>query len=247
MTVAGVLKEVAARAKESGASGCCMKLLLGDRVLASHLVLRDLDLEDGCALQLLKYQVRSFAPVSPEAFAPGLPEVTVKTLLMGDSGAGKSQLINRFVRGEFAHDFITTIGVDFAMKRLAVDDHQGLRMQIWDTAGQERLGTVTPSLFRGADACLLVFNMADRTSFHNIPSWKQKLDQFGSDSLMQCLVLVGTGADRGDRQVSEEEALTLAEELGCSYHEVSSKTGEGVSEAFYAVANWYFDQFEART
>ncbi|CAE8734346.1 unnamed protein product [Polarella glacialis] len=247
MTVAGVLTEVAARAKESGAPGCCMKLLLGDRVLASHLVLRDLDLEDGCALQLVKSQVRSFAPASPEAFAPASPEMMVKTMLTGDSGTGKSQLMNRFVRGQFTHEFISTLGADFLTKLLVVDNHQVFRMQIWDMSGLECFQTITCSYFREAGACLLVFNIADRNSFHHIPSWKQQLEEFGSESLMQCLVLVGTGADRGDRQVSEEEAWTLADELGCSYHEVSSKTGECVSEAFFAVADKYLNQSEART
>lgn len=60
-----------------------------------------------------------------------------KIVMIGDSGVGKSQLLNRFARNEFNAKSKATIGVEFQTKTVLMD-HKVVRSQIWDTAGQER-------------------------------------------------------------------------------------------------------------
>lgn len=60
-----------------------------------------------------------------------------KIVMTGDSGVGKSQLLNRFVKNEFHMKSKPTIGVEF-LTRTVVMDHKLVKAQIWDTAGQER-------------------------------------------------------------------------------------------------------------
>nr|AFK36968.1 unknown [Lotus japonicus] len=60
-----------------------------------------------------------------------------KVVMVGDSGVGKSQLLNRFVRNEFQMKSKATIGVEFLTKTVVMD-HKVVKAQIWDTAGQER-------------------------------------------------------------------------------------------------------------
>ncbi|KAI7730971.1 hypothetical protein M8C21_006820, partial [Ambrosia artemisiifolia] len=59
-----------------------------------------------------------------------------KVVLIGDSGVGKSNLLSRFSKNEFRHDFKSTVGVDYATRIIQVDDRI-IKGQIWDTAGQE--------------------------------------------------------------------------------------------------------------
>ncbi|MCI00714.1 ras-related protein RABA4c-like [Trifolium medium] len=61
-----------------------------------------------------------------------------KIVMIGDSGVGKSQLLNRFVRNEFHLKSKATIGVEFLTKTVLMD-HKLVKAQIWDTAGQERI------------------------------------------------------------------------------------------------------------
>ncbi|KAL6512809.1 Ras-related protein RABA4d [Orobanche minor] len=60
-----------------------------------------------------------------------------KTVLIGDSAVGKSQLLARFARSEFNLDSKATIGVEFQTRTVMIDQ-KTVKAQIWDTAGQER-------------------------------------------------------------------------------------------------------------
>lgn len=58
------------------------------------------------------------------------------------AGVGKSCLLLRFSEDSFTSSFITTIGIDFKIKKVFLDN-KWVKLQIWDTAGQERFRTIT--------------------------------------------------------------------------------------------------------
>ena len=60
-----------------------------------------------------------------------------KTVLVGDSAVGKSNLLWRIAGGEFRLDSKPTIGVEFAYRDVKVGGSL-VKAQLWDTAGQER-------------------------------------------------------------------------------------------------------------
>ena len=68
----------------------------------------------------------------------------IKLLLIGDSGVGKSCLLLRFSDDAFNTSFITTIGIDFKIRTVEIDNKR-CKLQIWDTAGQERFRALPPT------------------------------------------------------------------------------------------------------
>ena len=76
---------------------------------------------------------------------PKKHDLLVKLLLIGDSGVGKSCLLLRYSDESFTSSFITTIGIDFKVKTITVDQKR-IKLQIWDTAGQERFRTITTGI-----------------------------------------------------------------------------------------------------
>ena len=92
---------------------------------------------------------------------------TLKIVILGDSGVGKTSLMNRFSTGKFTGQYKATIGADFLSKDnvIVTDNFLGQRhlvtLQIWDTAGQERFQSLGVGFYRGADACLLVYDITD--------------------------------------------------------------------------------------
>lgn len=97
----------------------------------------------------------------------------LKIVILGESGVGKTSLMERFVEHTFSQQYKATIGADFFPKDVIIDDKQ-VNLQIWDTAGQERYQSLGSAFYRGADACVLVYDMTDARSFEALDSWRDE-------------------------------------------------------------------------
>ena len=73
-----------------------------------------------------------------------------QVIILGDSGVGKTSLMNQYVNKKFSASYKATIGADFLTKEVLVDDRL-VTMQLWDTAGQERFQSLGVAFYRGAD------------------------------------------------------------------------------------------------
>lgn len=96
----------------------------------------------------------------------------VKIIIVGDSGVGKTNIISRYCaeegeEGQFRDYHVATIGVDFSVKYVQVEDRK-LKLQIWDTAGQERFRTITETYYKGAAGIILVYSVDNEESFRSI-------------------------------------------------------------------------------
>ena len=98
---------------------------------------------------------------------------------------GKTSLMNRYSTGKFTGQYKATIGADFLSKdNVVIQDvfgqNQLVSLQIWDTAGQERFQSLGVGFYRGADACLLVYDITDPHSLDNLDHWRKEfLEQVG--------------------------------------------------------------------
>ncbi|QOU18443.1 GTP-binding protein [Brettanomyces bruxellensis] len=159
---------------------------------------------------------------------------TMKLLLVGDSGVGKSCLLLRFVDDKFNPSFITTIGIDFKIKTIDINGKR-IKLQVWDTAGQERFRTITTAYYRGAMGIIIVYDVCDENSFESVKKWYQTVNQHAKDDAQ--LFLVGNKCDDEEsRQVSTKQGELLAQELGIPFMEASAKSSVNVSEVFYKLA-----------
>eukprot|EP00483_Globobulimina_turgida_P008443 UN08460 len=95
----------------------------------------------------------------------------LKVIVLGDSGVGKTSVMSRWVHKKFDGRYKATIGADFLTKEVHIDDRV-VSVQIWDTAGQERFASLGVAFYRGADAVLLVYDVADKTSVESLTKWK---------------------------------------------------------------------------
>ena len=157
-----------------------------------------------------------------------------KVLLLGNSDVGKSSLLLRFVDSVWNDAFVPTIGVDFKVKTLDINN-QKVKMQIWDTAGQERFRTVVSTYFRGAHGILLLYDVTNRDSFKNLESWLIEIEKNAKEKVLK--ILIGNKCDlTEDREISEEEGKAFALRNGMEFMETSAKMNTNVSEAFETLA-----------
>lgn len=100
--------------------------------------------------------------------------ITLKYLVVGDSGVGKTSLLVRYCEDTFQSDYLSTIGVDFKIKRIELEGCQ-VTLNIWDTAGQERFRNITKSFYKGAHGIVLVYSITDPESFEHIEKWVDQI------------------------------------------------------------------------
>ncbi|CAK9104258.1 Ras-related protein RABE1a (AtRABE1a) (Ras-related protein Rab8B) (AtRab8B) [Durusdinium trenchii] len=169
-------------------------------------------------------------------------DMQIKLLMIGDSGVGKTCLLLRYANDSFSPTFLTTIGIDFKIKTITLDE-KVIKLQIWDTAGQERFRTITTSYFRGAQGILLVYDVTDRGSFENISNWVAQIQNHAENNISKVLIGNKCDVDPSERQVTLEEGKKLAEEFGIEhFFEASAKKNTNVTEAFESVAKHVKDR-----
>ena len=157
-----------------------------------------------------------------------------KYIIIGDAAVGKSNLLIRYVYGEFNKDYQNTIGVEFGVKNINIKN-KICRIQIWDTAGQETFKSITKGYYKNSVCAIIVYDITRRDSFNNINTWINDCKTICSKTVS--MVLVGAKSDLEiNRQVMKEEGEELAEKNGIPFYETSAITGENVNEVFFKSA-----------
>ena len=153
-----------------------------------------------------------------------------KLILIGNSGVGKSCILQRYMKHTFEETYKCTIGVDFLMKSLIIKQ-KTVKLQLWDTAGQEKYKSMVSSYYKGANVAFIVFDLTSHESFDALPIWIENYYKNGPDK--KNIILIGNKKDLIDkRQVSQEEAETFSEINNMMYFETSAKDGENIDYIF---------------
>ncbi|CAM9093002.1 unnamed protein product [Chrysoparadoxa australica] len=174
----------------------------------------------------------------------------IKLLMLGDSGVGKSSIMERFALDTFNPSLVGTVGVDFKLKTVTVDGEQVV-VQVWDTAGQERFHKITRAYYRGSHGIVLVYDLSDSHTLDGISYWMDNINANASGGVETLLVgnkldLVQVEKGKGSGGRAAAKATTrgaaeggkpmsgaeVAELHGVSFFEASAKTGVNVEDAF---------------
>lgn len=162
-----------------------------------------------------------------------MSKLILKAIVVGDMAVGKTSIAMRYVHNKFDPKYKGTIGVDHAIKKLAINDKQ-ITMSIWDTGGQEMFDYIRPFYYKGASGALIVYDITRKKSFENLEKWFDNL-------YSQCgeipVILVGNKIDLIDeRVISTEEGSDYAMQKGVIFYETSAKTGEKVVDVMNELA-----------
>ncbi|XP_030848912.1 ras and EF-hand domain-containing protein homolog isoform X4 [Strongylocentrotus purpuratus] len=172
-------------------------------------------------------------PLSPTPTAH--PERMYKIVLAGDAAVGKSSFIMRLCKGIFHSNLNSTLGVDFQMKTIDVDDRV-TSLQLWDTAGQERFRSIAKSYFRRADGVLLLYDCTCERSFINVRDWIEAIEESSHKPVpvMICANKLDArplAIAEGVRCVRTEDGQRLATSFNALFIETSAKEGSNVEDA----------------
>ena len=82
----------------------------------------------------------------------------IKIIILGNSGVGKTCIINRYIFNHFNSDNETTFGSSLSSKTIKKDKIK-YKLNIWDTTGQEKYQSITNLFIKGAHAIILVYRI----------------------------------------------------------------------------------------
>jgi Ras-related protein Rab-3C len=161
---------------------------------------------------------------------------TIKCILIGDAGVGKSSIIERYVNDTFSNSGNTTVGVDYFAKYIPLDSsiennkkQHIIKLQIWDLAGQMNYRNIIHSYYRNAEVLFYVFDKSHRETFHNFERW---IDDFRTRLDDIQIVIVGNKSDISHCGVHSDEAIELANKYDAQYYETSAKEDVNIREIF---------------
>ncbi|KAG6481291.1 hypothetical protein ZIOFF_057887 [Zingiber officinale] len=178
---------------------------------------------------------RSFLPTHP-------PVSQCYVDAYGQGRVGKTSLMNQYVNQKFINQYKATIGADFLDQgRLFIlqlwpnrsSFYEFFILQIWDTTGQERFQSLGVAFYRGADCCVLVYDVNVMKSFDNLNNWREEFLVQVNDALALLnfpFIVLGNkiDIDGGNNRVVSKGNIP--------YFETSAIEGFNVEVAFQCIA-----------
>jgi small GTP-binding protein len=163
--------------------------------------------------------------------------IDLKVVVLGATSVGKTSIIHRYCNGTFRSDLTSTVGPGFFTHTFMVGSTE-VTLLLWDTAGEERFRSVAPSLLRGANGLVLIYDLTEPSSLEDLTIYLEMfLDTVHVDLSNELPVLVlGNKCDIEDPPVGEGEVKAWCKKNRIVHHFlVSAKTGENVEQAVNAL------------
>ena len=146
----------------------------------------------------------------------------VKVILLGETGVGKTSIINRFISNEFINDNTITLGSSFSTKEIK-KQNINYKLKIWDTTGQEKFHSVTNLFIKGSNIIILVYSVDSLDSFEQLNYWYKSLKR-NLEGDKHILAVVGNKIDlKNEAVISEDEGKKFAENKNAIFKLISAK------------------------
>ena len=94
----------------------------------------------------------------------------IKVVFMGSCGVGKTSMIQTYLTDQFTLNTQSTIGAMYFSKKVQRGDTI-YDLHIWDTAGQERYKSMVSLYYKDAQACIVVCDVTDASSYSDLNNW----------------------------------------------------------------------------
>lgn len=154
-----------------------------------------------------------------------------KVISVGNQEAGKSCLIKRYCEGRFVKRYISTIGIDYGVKKLEIKG-QKICINFFDLSGNDEYKDIRAEFYKDASGCCMVFDVDNRDSYISLVHWEDELKRYGCEMSRLKVIVCGNKCESKSREVKEAEARRWAQQRGWEYFETSASEGKNVSEAF---------------
>ena len=156
----------------------------------------------------------------------------IKITLIGNSGVGKTSIINQYIDQTFDEANAATIGANYSEKVITKNNKE-YELNIWDTAGQEKFHSVGKHFYKDAYIVCLVYDITSQDSLEQLKTiWYPDIKKYGEKYTI--LAVVGNKSDlyENDNLADENHAKEFAQSINAIFMLTSAKTGDGIEKLF---------------
>ena len=168
--------------------------------------------------------------------------ISCKVVLVGDTGVGKTSIIERYINDKYDENQKTTLVSSYTFKKIDIKKYnKSVSLDIWDTAGQEVYRSLSKNFYLNASIGILVYDISRKASFESIRDyWYEQLKTFGEEKMI--FDVVGNKTDLFQREeVPENEARNFAKSINAGFHLVSCKNCVGIKDLFEDCGRKYLE------
>ncbi|XP_027489887.1 EF-hand calcium-binding domain-containing protein 4B isoform X2 [Corapipo altera] len=174
--------------------------------------------------------------LSNEERINSVPEHLFKIIFVGNSSVGKTSFLRRFCEDRFFPGTAATVGVDYNVKTVTVDNTQ-VALQLWDTAGQERYRSITKQFFRKADGVIVMYDITAKDTFTAVRQWLISIEEATGEDVP--VLLLGNKTDNEkEREVPMGMGEHLAKDYNLIFYECSACSGYNVEKSVLHLARF---------
>ena len=157
---------------------------------------------------------------------------SIKFIIIGDTGVGKTQIIYRYTNGEFRNEnMASTIGVYFSSKNIQISD-KIFHLELWDTGGMESFKSIRQNYYKNAACAIIVYDITNKDTLKSVDKWIEECN-FSSNNDNLIMILVGNKTDLIDkRQITEKTGKDYAKNNNMDFYESSALNGYNINEIF---------------
>ena len=165
-------------------------------------------------------------------------EISLKLVLIGDTGVGKTSILTQFCDNKFDKNVVTTSGIEFKTKTICKNGFN-IKMQIWDTSGEERFRSITPNYFHSSDGLLFVFDITNEESLKTIDYFMKFSDNCSKKNKL-IKIIIGNKRDQKERKINQDKIDEFLKKYNFDkYFEASAMYGDHINEIFDLIADLF--------
>jgi DnaJ family protein C protein 27 len=151
----------------------------------------------------------------------------LKIISVGNQESGKSCLIKRYCEGRFVKRYISTIGIDYGVKKLEIMNRK-VCINFFDLSGNDEYKQIRTEFYKDACGVIMVFDVDNRDSYISLVQWEEEMKRYGIDMTRIKVVVCGNKCDSKGREVKEADAKRWASQRNWGYFETSASEGKNV-------------------
>ena len=166
---------------------------------------------------------------------------TIKVILLGEAGVGKTSIIDKFDKDRFNHSYYSTYSSSFITKKMKINE-KNICLEVWDTAGQEQYRSLGKIFVKNSQIVVLVYDITTKQSLEELNYWYNFINNELGEKVT--LGLAGNKTDLFTKeQVTKKEGKEYAKKWNAFFGLLSAKEDKlGIDAYFTELAQKYLEK-----